>query len=59
VLKVHRLRSIGRWTLMLLAVVVGALAGLAALLGTAVAAPAPPVFLGVGLVAFPELRGSW
>jgi hypothetical protein len=56
---VHRLRSIGRWMLMLLAVVVGALAGLAALLGTAVAAPAPPVFLGVGLVAFPELRGSW
>jgi proline iminopeptidase len=50
--KVHRLRSVGRWLLVLLAVVVGALAGLAALLGTAVAAPTPPVFLGVGLVAF-------
>jgi DNA-binding CsgD family transcriptional regulator len=49
---VHRLRSVGRWMGVLLAVVVGAIAGLAALLGTAVAAPAPPVFLGVGLVAF-------
>jgi proline iminopeptidase len=49
---VHRLRSVGRWVLVLLAVVVGALAGLAALLGTAIAAPAPPVFLGAGLVAF-------
>jgi proline iminopeptidase len=49
---VHRLRSVGRWLLVLLVVVVGALVGLAALLGAAVAAPAPPVFLGVGLVVF-------
>jgi proline iminopeptidase len=52
VLRVHRLRSVGRWMLVLLAVVVGALAGLAALLAMAAAAPTPPVFLGVGLVVF-------
>jgi proline iminopeptidase len=52
VLRVDRLRNVGRWVLVLLAVVVGAIGGLAALLGTAVATPTPPVFLGVGLVVF-------
>jgi proline iminopeptidase len=52
VIEVSRLYGVGRWIRVLLAVAVGAVGGLAALLGTAVAAPAPPVFLGAGLVAF-------